>query len=139
MRGEKLEVDREIAEEVECVTINKEQQGIMEVPSSPLKDHFASFNLEEKILDMVRISSPSNISRIVEWLDENKGSYLKVKKKNSRDPSPVLPTMTRSHGKSYLGVKPKSVGRKHTSQVLQEETRRNLVDGSQRTILECSG
>ena len=61
----------------------------MVVPSSPLKDHSSSFNLEERIIDMVKISSPRKISRIVEWLDEKKGSEIKAKKKNSRDTSPI--------------------------------------------------
>ena len=39
----------------------------------------------------------------------------------------------------YVGVKQKPTGRKSLSQVMQEKARRNLADGSQITILECSG
>ena len=78
------------------------------------------------------------MARIVKWLEENKGSQLKAKKKISRDPSLMSPTHTRIHGKLDLGVRPKIPGRKNANQVLQEEARRNLADESQRTILECS-
>ena len=90
----------------------------MEVPSSPLKVHSTSCNLEEMIMDMVRISTPINILRIVEWLDENKGNEIKAKKKNSRDPSPMPLVTTKSYIKVDVGVKPKSEGKKNSSQVI---------------------
>lgn len=65
------------------------------------------------------------------FLDENKRIWTKVEKKKSRDPSPVSPATTKSQVKSDVGVKPKIPGRKNLSQTIQEETRRNLADGSQ--------
>ena len=56
------------------------------------------------------------------------------KRKNSCDPSLASPAMTRSRAKADVGAKSKKLGRKSLNQVMQEEARRNLVDGCQRTI-----
>ena len=68
----------------------------MEISSSPWKDQSASCNLEERFVKMVKFSSPGKIARIDEWLEENKRSHVKPKKKNSRDPSLMSPVMTSS-------------------------------------------
>ena len=61
-----------------------------------------------------------------------------VKRKESRDPSLVSPAMTKSKVKADVGVKPKTLSRKSLIQAIQQESRRNLANGSQRTIKECS-
>lgn len=61
------------------------------------------------------------------------------KKKNGRDPSLISLVVTRSKIKADVGSKGKSAGRPSSSQSRQEETRRNIADGTQRTILQvCS-
>ena len=69
---------------------------------------------------------------------ENKGNWIMVKKNKSRDPSLVSLAVSRSRVKVDVGVKPKTLGKKSLSQAIQEEARRNLANGSHRTIKECS-
>ena len=65
---------------------------------------------------------------------------VKKKKKNQKKTFPPLsPASTRSRVKADIGLIPKGAGRKNLNQLLQEETKRNLADGSQRTIKEFSG
>ena len=65
---------------------------------------------------------------------------VKKKKKNQKKNfRPLSPTSTRSRVKEDIGLSPKGAGRKNLNQLLQEETKRNLADGSQRTIKEFSG
>lgn len=61
---------------------------------------------------MGKSSSPHKMERVDECLNDNKGN---PKKKNSWDPSPVSLAQTRSCGKSDLGGRPKSAGRRPTS------------------------
>ena len=88
-----------------------------------------------------------DLARIDAWLDKGLDGeetpwtvvgYNK-KKKNSRDPSPASPPSTRSKAKADLGHKPNPVGRKNKNEIRKEEARRNIMDGTQRTIQEaCS-
>jgi hypothetical protein len=87
-----------------------------------------------------------DLARIDAWLDkglegeENPWTEVRSrKKKNSRDPSPVSPPSTRSMAKADLGHKSNLVGRKNKNEIRKEEARRNIKDGTQRTIQEaCS-
>ena len=71
---------------------------------------------------------------------DSKGNWNMVKKKKHQnwDHPPLSPTMSRSMVKTDVGVKPKSLGRRSVSQVMQDEARKKFADGSKRTIKECS-
>ena len=68
-------------------------------------------------------------------IDERQGEWKTIrKKKKSQDPSLLSITTTRSRVKVDVGEKPMTPGRNSHSQNRKEETIRNLVDGSQKTI-----
>lgn len=127
-------------EEYDVLVVPKTQgpQGAKEVLPSPFADHLASPSLGTRFLDLVRKSSPRQLSRMEAWLenyaDDDKGNWTLVKRKKSRDPSPVSPIGTRNRVKVDVGAKIKTPGRKILSQSIQEEAGRNVVNGSQTTI-----
>ena len=61
----------------------------------------------------------------------------KPKKKNVREPSMASPVETRSSCKPDVGTVARR-GRRSEKKAREEETRRFLADGHQRTLLECS-
>ena len=104
--------------------------------------------LEAKLHLFIKNTDPDQIalwecrldSSVMASLDE--WCMVKKKKKNQKNQNNVLPPLspasTRSRVKADVGIPPKGAGRKNSNQLLQEETKRNLVDGSQRTIKDFS-
>jgi hypothetical protein len=99
-----------------------------------------------RILERLSAATMEDLAKIDAWLDKGldgeETPWKEVrskKKKSSRDPSPVSPPSTRSKAKADLGHKPNPVGRKNKNEIRKEEARRNIMDGTQRTIQEaCS-
>ena len=80
-----------------------------------------------------------NVTRTLEKELERETSLSpKPKKKSNQEPSLFLLAKTRSSSKLNLGVKSRPRGRRHASQVREDEMKRCLANGSQRTLLECS-
>ena len=102
------------------------QEEVLGVPSSTRKDQFDSCNLVERF-EMANSLSSIKMERVDDCLKENKG---RPKKKNSWEPSPASPAQTRSHRRSNVGGRSRLVGRRLVTQVIQDEARRCLVDGS---------
>ena len=111
---------------------------------APLTNFPASKGLGTKILELIKNSSPDQISQWGDWIDiysqdsKNGQSLVKKKKNQNRDHPPLSLVTTRSRVKADVEAKLKTPGRRTLNQTLQKETRKNLVDGSQRTIKEYS-
>ena len=93
---------------IEGDLVRERQEDVLYLPSSPRRAPNVSCNLENR-------------------LEREKSLSPKPKKKRSREPSLVLPAKTKSHSKLDLGVRSRSRGRRHASQVKEDETKRSLV------------
>ena len=105
-----------IRKEEVCLTPNKEKESKGE--NTPKRGQSVSQSLEG---DMEReaLESP------------------KLKKKSNREPSMASPVETRSSFKLDVGPQSKR-GRRSEKQSREEETKRSLADGRQKTLLDCS-
>ena len=93
--------------------------------------------IEAKLHLLIKNTDPTQLALWEDRLDNSASNSLddwcmvKKKKKNQKKNFPPLsPASTRSMVKADIGSSPKGVGRKISNQILQEETRRNLADGS---------
>ena len=109
-------------------------------------DSSAPIGLEAKIHLLIKNTDPAQLALLEERLDNSASNILddwckvKKKKKNHKQNLPPLShASTRSRVKADIGSPSKGAGRKNLNQILQEETRRNLADGSQRSIKDFSG
>ena len=104
--------------------------------------------LENDVMEMENpdewedLSSPPNNSLIVSRsldfeLEREVSLSPKPKKKNVREPSMASPMETRSSCKPDVGTVARR-GRRTEKQAREEETRRCLANGHQRTLQECS-
>lgn len=83
---------------------------------------------------------PSKIKMVSQSLEKEMEGEVSLtpepKKKSYREPSLAMPVETRSH-KLDVGTSTKR-GRRSEKRAREEETKRILVDGRQRTILDCT-
>ena len=104
--------------------------------------------LENDVMEMENLdewedlpSTPKNsliVSRSLDIELEREVSLSpKAKKKYVREPSMASPVETRSSNKLDVGTMARR-GRRSENKAREEETRRCLVNGHQRTLLECS-
>ena len=114
----KVVINEKIRKEEVCFTPNKEKETKGESHKIPKKGQSVSQSLEG---DMER---------------EAYGSP-KSKKKRNREPSMASPVETRSSCKLDVGPQSKR-GRRIEKQSREEETKRSLADGRQKTLLDCS-
>lgn len=91
----------------------------------------------QALLETTSLQQEANLENMVD--DSNASRSQNKKKKNGRDPYLVSPIETRSKIKADVRSKGKTPRRPSSSQTRQEEARRNIANGTQRTILQaCS-
>ena len=87
-------------------------------------------------------TTPRKALNVTHTLDKEleRETSLSPKKREKRNQAPSLVSSVKiiHSSKLDLGVKMRPKGRKTTNQVREDETKRSLVDGSQKNLLECS-
>ena len=93
---------------------------------------------EEVFITPKKEKESQSVSRSLDGeMDREASMSPKPKKKSIREPSMASPVETRSNYKSYVGTQSKR-DRRFEKQSREEETKRSLADGRQKTLLDCS-